>query len=351
MTSPLHLLLWALVSASGLVLAAGGAPGNAAPGNAFDFFRPHVALRTAERTKLDAGEAIVKTLPASDGEVAVFSAARIAIDGDRLVAWVRRIQDLKKGKYVPAIGRFSQPPRAADVAGLELEDRELEELGRCRSGDCGLKLNETEIATLRGLANRRSPDWKAVVQQAFRDALVARAQQYLAGGLSRSLPYVDGGTPIVLESECAALSAHSSFLQERVPRLTQFLGRYPAQPIEGTESFLYWSKEVLGGRPVVSITHVAITRYDDGLLPSARVVAKQVYASHYMTGSLAVTTIVGGRDGFPRYLAYLNRSRVDVLNGLFAGLVRRIMERRVREDAALVVDSLRQRLLSGEPPR
>mgnify|MGYP001172896244 FL=1 len=316
----------------------------------FEFFRPHVSVSAAERARLEAGQAIVKTLQAESREVAVFSAARIAIDGDRLVAWVRRIQDLKRGKFVPAIGRFSEPPRLDDVSALELDKADLDDLEKCRPGACGLKLSEAEIGTLVPLAKRRTPDGQAAVQRAFREALVARAAQYRTSGLATASRYTDHSTPVVLDREFTALMSHSGFIDERLPGLARSLVRSPPGPSHDLESFLYWSKELLGGRPIVSITHVTIVRPGDVALPTAVVAAKQVYATPYMTGSLAVTTIVGGRDGTPHYLAYLNRSRVDVLDGLFGGLVRRVMERRVREDAAMVVDAVRQRLQSGEPP-
>jgi hypothetical protein len=51
-----------------------------------------------------------------------------------------------------------------------------------------------------------------------------------------------------------------------------------------------------------------------------------------------------------RYLVYLNRSRIDVLDGFLGGFVRRIVERRLRSEAADVVRGLRRRLESGEPP-
>jgi hypothetical protein len=78
------------------------------------------------------------------------------------------------------------------------------------------------------------------------------------------------------------------------------------------------------------------------------VASRQIFASHYITGSLAVTAITGGASG--RYLTYLNRSRVDILDGIFGGLVRRIAERRIREEAGDVVNGLRRRLEAGDPP-
>jgi hypothetical protein len=62
-----------------------------------------------------------------------------------------------------------------------------------------------------------------------------------------------------------------------------------------------------------------------------------------MTGGLTVTTITG-RGGAARHLMYLNRSRVDVLDGFFGGVVRTMMGRRLRTEASTVVQDLRVRL-------
>jgi hypothetical protein len=315
----------------------------------FKFFQPELKLTSAERARLDAGQPIVKTLESGDGEVAIFSAMRIGIGGDRLVAWVRRIQDLKQGRYAPTVRRFSEPPVLADLTALTLDEVDLEELRRCRPGSCGLKLAETEIATLSELARERRGDWKTAVQLAFRKAMLERARAYLQGGLEVAMPLRDMEAAALPAREFAPLVAHSRFLSIGLPHLTEFLTHYPAVPADDVESFLYWSKETLSGKPIVSITHVMIVRDTHPPRPDAVVVSRQIYASHYITASLAVTAILGGTPGTPRYLAYLNRSRVDVLHGFFGGLVRRLMERRLREDAVQVVNELRRRLEAGEP--
>ena len=318
--------------------------------NPFAFFHPQVAVSLDERARLERGEAVAKALPPADRELAVFSAARAEFTGDRLVAWVRRIDALKKGKYAPAVGRFSQPPQISDLASLELEPADLDELRRCRPGSCGLKLSELEIRTLGSIASAGRDDWRATLQQAFRETMLARAHAYLNEGLAGAPPYRDRSEPVLLEAEFQQILTNSAFLSTQIPTLTDFLARYPTVPAADLESFLYWSKETLGRRPIVSITHVTIARHHAGPLPDAVVAARQVFATHYSTGSLSLTAIVGGRDGAPRYLVYLNRSRLDVLGGLFGGLARRIIERRFRDEAVQVVESLRGRLTAGEPP-
>src|SRR5213596_713351 len=69
----------------------------------FAFFQPSVTVNVGDRRQLDHGEPIARVVPGDTSEVAVFAAVRIDIDGDRLVAWMRRIEELKKSSYVLAI--------------------------------------------------------------------------------------------------------------------------------------------------------------------------------------------------------------------------------------------------------
>ena len=50
------------------------------------------------------------------------------------------------------------------------------------------------------------------------------------------------------------------------------------------------------------------------------------------------------------YLAYVNRSQVDLLRGWFGGLVRSVLEGRLERHAPQIVRGLRTRLESGAPP-
>jgi hypothetical protein len=84
-------------------------------------------------------------------------------------------------------------------------------------------------------------------------------------------------------------------------------------------------------------------------LPDVVVAGKQVFATRYVTASLGVTALVRGEND-TRYLAYLNRSRVDVLDRWFGGVVRWFAQRRIRDEAAAVLRGLRTRLEHRDPP-
>jgi hypothetical protein len=315
----------------------------------FAFLAEVAPVAPDERARLDQGEVVVNVVPADGRSVAVLAAARVTFDAERLIAWIRRIDALKRGAYVDAIERFSDPPRLEDVASLTLDDRDLEDIRRCRPGSCGVKLSASEIDRLRRIASDAGPAWRQAVQAAFRALLVARAAEYRAEGHATVLPYHDKGTPVSPRDEFGRIMDASPFLADGVPRLARHLLEYPHGPEAPPESFLYWAKERLGGRPVVSITHVAMSRGEGSGGPLVVVAGKQVYANHYMTGGLGLTMLLEDPEG-SRYLAYLNRSRIDILGGLFGGLVRRIMEGRLRSEAGEAVQALRRRIEAGDPP-
>ena len=90
------------------------------PADPFAFFRPAVSVSLKDRHAIDNGEALVSVLPGRGREVVIFAAVAVNVDGDRLVAWVRKIAELKKSSFVLSIGRFSDPPRIEDLDGLAL---------------------------------------------------------------------------------------------------------------------------------------------------------------------------------------------------------------------------------------
>jgi hypothetical protein len=118
--------------------------------------------------------------------------------------------------------------------------------------------------------------------------------------------------------------------------------------LSGAESFLYWSKDAYGGKPVVSITHVTIVRGERETEPDVLVVGRDVFATHYVDGAWSFTALL--RATPTNYLVYLNQSEVDLLDTWYGGLVRRVAERRLREEAVDVLNGLRRRLESGDPP-
>jgi hypothetical protein len=309
-----------VVGAAAVVTLFAGSPG------ASDPFAPYVPigfLDPATRSRIDGGAAVVDVLPAGDRNLAVFGAARVRADSDRLVTWTRRIDLLQRGRYMPTIGRFSDPPRLEDLDGLVLDDVDLEDIRRCRPGDCGVKLSADEIEQLQRTIAGSGSEWQPAVQAQFRRVMLERARTYLEDGYERTEAYLDRRAPVLPGPEFLTVAAltRDGTLQE--PRLLDYLEAFPRGEQSSAESFLYWSTEALGsGKPIVSITHVAIVRGVDEGYPESLVASKQVFATHYLSASLSLTGITRPSANGWRYLLYTRHSRVDLFRGAWAGVVR-----------------------------
>jgi hypothetical protein len=329
-----------------LVLTSARAAVVSSPRNAFAFLAPDVVIDAGEQTRLDAGETFVRVLPGRDGHLALSAAVRVNVSPERLIAWSAQVERLQRGRYVPQIGRFSVPPRIEDLAALTFDTGDIEDIRRCRPGKCGVKLNDAEIIRLQAMLGR--PGWKDVVQHGLRDVVLQRAVSYLAAGDAGALPYHDDPKPLAPEIVFGSLIDRLQFLPLKFSCVSAYLRAYPTtSDSHVVESFLYWSKESLGAKPIVSITHVVVARFRDPGVPEAIVVAKQVFATHYKNGSVTITTITGPPDA--RYLVYVHRSQLDMLHGMFGAFMRRMIERRVKAEAPGVLLGLRQRLESGDP--
>jgi hypothetical protein len=315
----------------------------------FAFFKPVVTVSSSDRQRLDRGEVIVRVLPARGTQLAVFAASRLDAEPDSLIHWSGAIEQMKKGPFVIAIRRFSDPPVLSDLDGLMLDDVDVESLRHCRRGNCEMKLAESEIDALRSAADAAGAGWKAVAQREFRRVLFKRVTRYRQEGLAGLPPYVDHSEPSIPRDAFAALVERSPHLRNHVPALTNALTRYPKATLPSVDSFLYWSKEHYGrGKPVTTITQVHIVRPGDPPLPAVMVLAQEIFASHYRTGSLGMTAFVMGRDD-ARYLVHLNRSQLDMLKGMWGGIVRSVLEGRLASEAKPAMATVKGRLESGHP--
>jgi hypothetical protein len=331
-----------LVGALSLALLAGVT----ASFDALGRFAP--AMSAADRVRLDAGHTVVKVLPAGGRAIGAVAAVRIHVPPERLIAWTADIGALRRSRYVSLIAQVSSPPAVDDFGALALDERDLDDLRRCRPGDCGLKLGAAEIERLQR-SMRGQTDWRSAVQQEFRRVLVDRVERYLAEGDAGLPAYEDHSTPVVPSDEMALLVDAIGLAAADFPGVAEAVRLFPraAHP-DVVGSFVYWAREIFSGKPIVSLTHVTVLRGTTADGAVALTISKQLYASHYRNASLSFTALV--ESGTTRFLVYAQRSHVDVLQGFLGGLARRVVEGRIREEAPAALDAVRARLESGDPP-
>ena len=164
------------------------------------------------------------------------------------------------------------------------------------------------------------------------------------------MEYADRGPRLNVGREFAALLEADTVTSSYAPRLRRHLLEYPTSSAEKMTDFVYWSKELVRGRPVISITHVATAAALDDSPVAYAVGSKQIYAMHYYDASLGLTLLVPDRRAASSgtFVVYLNRSRIDLFDGLFGGVARRMVAGRARGVVAEQLQRL-QRALPGEP--
>jgi hypothetical protein len=297
-------------------------------------------ISAENRAILAGGRAVTELLKEPAVDLTIAAAVRSRVTPEIFVAGFRDIERIQKGTYTPLLGRFSSPPRIEDLATLTLDAEDLEDLRDCRPRRCGLKLSAAEIQQIRSAIGAAGSQWKDAALDAFRRALVRRASDFVAHGRARLIPYEDDDEAVLPRSELEQLLA---VLQRRAfvrPDVLAYLRTYPSSS-SGPESYLFWSKDTLGdAKPIVSITHAAVVR-DEQDAPVA--VMTQVYASHYLNASISITTLVPASDGTPQ-IVYLRLSKVDVFEGAIGGMVRRIVQKRVRAEGPAALESMRRKL-------
>jgi len=296
------------------------------------------------------GRVVVRMLETQDPkEVAVAGVTRIAVSKEQFFARYRDIERFKQHEAVLQLGRFSQPPAAADLARLTFSDDMLDDLRTCRPGNCKVKLPAAWMTTFREQVHWSSTTARHDAQELFRTTLAAYVADYEANGAVALVEYRDKEAPSRLAEHSTALIQHSPYLGAVSPDFARYLIAYPRVSLPVADSFIYWSQEKFGLKPVVSLTHVSV--YQDPAQPTVIVGAsRQLYATHYFEASLGLTFAIDdgdtARPGI--YLIYVNRTRADALTGSFGRMRRSVVHGRTLDGVEDTLAALKRRLEGGE---
>ncbi len=298
---------------------------------------------------LEAGQVISSVVSNdADAEISVVGAVRIRAARAFVLQYYNQMISYVDGRVTLQYGTFSRPPVLADVRGLTFEADDIEALRACQPGDCDLKLGARGILALRPLVGFDRPGYQERAQQAMRQAVVDYAAAYLAKGDAALVTYNDRAEPVGLADQFRSILANSPHFPSYAPALKAHLENFPrGGALPGGKDTLYWVKENYGRKPTVSIVH--LVTYDDPKQPGVTFVAqKQIYASHYLEGSLAIGVIVEQQAGTGgqgvSYLLYANRSRGDLLKSGFGGLRRSVARDQARKAAVQTLGTIQEQL-------
>lgn len=317
--------------------------GRADPDDPAALLRQHIRASDGDLKRLDRGDVLTRTLDSPDGrEITSFGAIRVACTADVFAARVRDIERFKASEYVLQIGRFQPQPALEDIASLVLDPGDRDAMRGCRVGSCNLRLPADAITRFRAAVPWGTPQEGPAAAAAMRGFLVEEARKYIAGGSASLADYADRPGTIPRAAAFHALLRPSAFQAEYQPGLFRFLDEYPRAHAEGVDSFLYWSRERFGLKPVISISHSVLQRRENVVVFGS----KQIFTSHYFDASLGLALFIAAPGATHGYVTYLNRSRVDTLRGLLAPLARVVAARRAREGLDRMLIDVRRKLES-----
>lgn len=316
----------------------------------YAFLRKQLAFTPAELITLENGKIIVR-LPKTPEtrEVAAFAIMRLDVPTDFFVERVRDIVKFKKSEKVLQIGKFSNPPRLEDLAGLTFDQVDIDAIKACRVKSCDIKMSAKFIERFRKDVNWSAANYGDRVTELMREMLLEHAQAYLQSGNTALGKYDDKSYSLGLAEEFKSLLKPASYMYGYVPEFQKYLEEFPQgrpQNAAIVEDFLYWSKEDFGLKPVTSVTHLTIYKRSHDSLGDVIIGSKGIYGSHYFESSLGLTAFIQSRGSDPSrtYLIYMNRSRTDALRGLFAGLKRSLIGGSLRDGAKKSMEMIKLKL-------
>ena len=304
-------------------------------------------LTPGDFAKIDGGEVFAKGTAAGDArDIATFGIVRARITPAFYVERLADIASFKKDDAVVQIGVFGQPPALGDVEALSLDEPDMRSLRECRVGHCGLQLPAETIHRFRSDMDWTRADAHQRANRLIHQMLVDYVAKYQQAGAGASMQYADRDDVINVRNEFLSLASSDAGGWGHFSWLRRHFVEYPGASTPEARDLVYWSKEIVARRTVASVTHLAILPGASNSPAAFAVGSKQIYGTHYFDASLGLTVLVPDPSSASpaTYVAYLNRSRVDVIGGMFGGVAKKIIASKARSTVADQLGRLRTRL-------
>ena len=308
-------------------------------------------LASSDVSRLDTGAVVTHvTNGQSPNELFVVAAVKIRAPRQRVTDFYGQMIAYVDGSVTLAFGRFGSPPSIADVKDLAFDRRDVDDMKSCRPGRCDVRLGGAGLDKLRSAIDWSATDYVERVNAFARKAAVDYVAAYQSRGDAALFTYNDRAEAVSLKEQWLGILGNSPLFHQYTPELKTYLEQFPRGSLPGVRNVFYWSNEDYGFKPVINIVHGVIyapTAQSDRTI----VVQKQLYASHYLDGSLAVATLLDTEDsGRPAtYLLYANRLRGDMLKGGFGGLKRNAALSQARKAAEQTLGTIKQAVEAAVP--
>lgn len=251
------------------------------PARVDGFLTTTIGLDQGQLAALSRGEVVAKVLPTGDDrDVAVFAVAHVAAPR---ATFLHQQEDLSRALLTPtrrSVHLFSSPPRASDVADIEVTGGDIDDLRKCKPNECNFKLPATTMDSLRASIDWKAPDAAARVTAFVRSRILQYVTDYRQRGDEALIAYDDNGH-VRASDALTALLNDSSYTPSGLSSLRAHLASYPHDALVGAHEVIFWSLDNLPHvRPILRITHQTV--YSPPEIPGTTILAaKQIFADHY----------------------------------------------------------------------
>lgn len=312
----------------------------------FKFFHDYVHLNDKQMDSIRDGQAVARVLdsPTAD-QVFVFGAVYVKSTPDKYLQMASDIDALRKLPNYLAIRKFSDPPQLSDLDEMKLEDQDVEELKKCKTGKCEIQLPSEAIDAFNAQVNWSAPNVADQVNTLARKMVLDMLVNYQQGGNAALGTYRDKGHPAVVADTFRSLLNRSEALPVYLPELRSYLLDYPKAKSNNIRSEFYWEKVNFGLKPTIRVVQAVVYRGTSPSDPAYAVAVKQLYASHYFESALDLTICVRdqeNRGGF--YIVTLKGSQQAGLTGFEGSIVRKVAVDKTRSSLERALAAMKQKL-------
>jgi hypothetical protein len=292
------------------------------------FFAKNIGLSQEQVTDIRNGHAVAKNLESRiPDEIFVFGAIYINADPEKYLAFANDIDRLRKLSEFLAIGTFSDPPEVSDLKGFTLSSDDIEDLKKCKPGDCDIQLPARAMERVRKSVNWSAADRDQQVNQLLQKAAVQLVVAYQQKGNQVLGEYNDKKHPTVVPQQFKYMLSYAKALPRYVPTLADYLINYPGSRPPNVSDRFQWAEVKFGLKPTLRITHIVTMHGNGPDEPAVAIAEKQLYSSHYFETALDLTFCIRDpqdpkKPGF--YLIKAMGSEQAGLTGFKGSIVRRV---------------------------
>jgi len=295
-----------------------------------NYFRESIGLSQEQIADIRNGKAIAKVLKSrTPAEIFVFGAVYIKATPDNYLKLAGDFDRLRKLPEFLAIGKFSDPPRAADLEGFKFDSDDIKSLRECKPGKCDVQMPAEAIENIHKSINWSAPppELDRQVNQHLHERVIEGLQAYQRDGNQALGVFVDKENPTDVPKQFEYMLSYSQALPKYLPDFHRYLLAYPNAKSENISDTFYWAKVKFGLKPTLRVIHVVTLAGRSVNEPAFAIAEKQLYSSHYFETALDLTFCVRGTDdpkqpGF--YLIKAMGSEQAGLTGVKGSTVRKV---------------------------